>query len=66
MEKVAKDYQKDPLSVSKHFQFIVKQHNPDWIDTQLLLQYITETEEQLILKTTGDLAEDYYKTKGEL
>ncbi|KAM9268577.1 uncharacterized protein RDI95_011718 isoform 3-T6 [Morus bassanus] len=45
-------------------KFIVKQHNPDWNDTQLLLEYMTETEKQLILKTARDLAEDYRKITG--
>ncbi len=62
--KIAKDYRSDPVSVAKHFQFIVKQHNPDWKDIQLLLEYMTETEKQLILKTAGNLAEDYYKVTG--
>ncbi|KFZ56667.1 hypothetical protein N338_11263, partial [Podiceps cristatus] len=62
--KIVKDYRSDPVSVTKHFQFIVKQHNPDWKDIQLLLELMTETEKQLILKTARDLAEDYYKTTG--
>ena len=40
----------------------MKQHNPDWNDIQLLLECVTDTEKQLILKTAGDLAEDHYKT----
>lgn len=36
-QRVVKDYRSDPISVTKHFQFIVKQHNPDWKDIQLLL-----------------------------
>ncbi|KFQ86360.1 hypothetical protein N337_13521, partial [Phoenicopterus ruber ruber] len=63
-KRVAKDYRNDPVNVTKHFQFIVKQHNPDWNDIQLLLEYMTEMEKQLILKTAGDLAEDHYKTTG--
>lgn len=41
----------------------MRQHNPDWNDIQLLLEAMTETENQLILKTASDLAEDYYKTR---
>lgn len=63
-KRVVKDYRNDPVSVTKYFQFIVKQHNPDWKDIQLLLEHLTETEKQLILKTAGDLAEDHYKTTG--
>ncbi|XP_055649366.1 uncharacterized protein LOC129783412 [Falco peregrinus] len=62
--KIAKDYRRDPISVTRQFQFIVKQHNPDWNDIQLLLEYLTETEKQLVLKTAGNLAEDYYKITG--
>lgn len=64
-KKVVKDYRNDPVSVTKYLQFIVKQHNPDWNDMQLLLEAMTETEKQLILKTAGELAEDYYKVKQE-
>lgn len=64
-KKVAKDYHNNPVSVTKHLQFIVKQHNPDWNEIQLLLEAMTETERQLIIKTAGDLAEDYYKMKQE-
>uniref|UniRef100_A0A8D0FTD4 Core shell protein Gag P30 domain-containing protein n=1 Tax=Strix occidentalis caurina TaxID=311401 RepID=A0A8D0FTD4_STROC len=63
-KKVARDYRNDPTSVTRYFQFIIKQHNPDWNDIQLLLDHLTETEKQLVLKTAGNLAEDYYKTTG--
>lgn len=29
---VARDYRNDPLGVTKHFQFLIRQHNPDWSD----------------------------------
>jgi len=61
-KKVAWEYRVDPVGVAKHLKFIMRQHNPDWNDIQLLLEYVTETEKQLILKTAGDLAEDHYKT----
>ncbi|KFQ40559.1 hypothetical protein N332_14640, partial [Mesitornis unicolor] len=64
-KRVTRDYRSDPVSVTKHFQFIVKQHNPDWNNIQLLLECMTETETELILKTAGELAEEYYKTTGE-
>ncbi|KFO62041.1 hypothetical protein N302_10599, partial [Corvus brachyrhynchos] len=44
-------------------KILIKQHNPDWADIQLLLGGLTETERQLVLKTARDLAEDYYKTQ---
>ncbi|KFO89535.1 hypothetical protein N320_11206, partial [Buceros rhinoceros silvestris] len=66
---VAKNYRtrSDPISVTKHFQFIIelsKQHNPDWSDIQLLLDCLTETEKNLVVKTANDLVEDHYKAKG--
>ncbi|KFQ37128.1 hypothetical protein N332_01357 [Mesitornis unicolor] len=63
-KRVARDYWNDPVSVTKHFQFIVEQHNPDWNDIQLLLACMTETEKWLILKVAGGLADDFYKTAG--
>lgn len=55
------------MGVAKHFQFLflIKQHNPDWSDIQLLLDYMTETEKQLTLKTAQDLANDQLKNTGE-
>ncbi|KFQ27233.1 hypothetical protein N332_04658, partial [Mesitornis unicolor] len=64
-KRVARNYQSDPITMAEHFQFIVKQYNPDWNYLQLLLECITEMEKQLNLKTAGELAEEYYKTTGE-
>lgn len=36
-KRIARDYRSDPVSITKYFHFIVKQHNPDWKDIQLLL-----------------------------
>lgn len=55
---VAKGYRNDPLGVACHVQFLTKQHGPDWGDIQLLLDHMTETEKQFILKTSLDLAQD--------
>lgn len=62
-EKVAKNYQSDPIATAKCLKYIIKQHNPDWSDMQLLLDALTETEKQLILETARDFAEDYYRTQ---
>lgn len=62
-EKVARNYRSDPVNTAKRLRYIIKQHNPDWSDMQLLLDALTETEKRLIIKTAGDLAEDYYKTQ---
>ncbi|PKU33971.1 hypothetical protein llap_15720 [Limosa lapponica baueri] len=64
-KNVAKSYQSDPVGITKRFQFLAKQHNPDWSDIQLLLDHMTETEKQLILKTAQDLANDHLKDLGE-
>ncbi|KFQ66522.1 hypothetical protein N335_02311, partial [Phaethon lepturus] len=62
---VAKSYRSNSVRVTKHFQFLIKQHNPDWNDIQLLLDHMTETEKQPILKTAHDLASDQLKNTGE-
>lgn len=53
------------MRVTKHFQFLIKQHNPDWNHIQLLLDHLTETEKQVILKTSQDLANDNLKGMGD-
>ncbi|KFO57295.1 hypothetical protein N302_12899, partial [Corvus brachyrhynchos] len=60
-EKIAKRYRGDPIGVTKKFRFMVKQHRPDWLDLQLLLDALTETEKLLVLKAAGNLAEDACK-----
>ncbi|RMB89229.1 hypothetical protein DUI87_34377 [Hirundo rustica rustica] len=64
-ERIAKGYQSDPIGVAKTMKFMVKQHSPDWADLQLLLDALTETEKQLVLKVAGDLAEDDCRTTQE-
>lgn len=46
-------------------KLLIKQHNPDWNDIQLLLDCMTETEKQLILKMAQDLAIDPLSSTGE-
>ncbi|KAM3654276.1 uncharacterized protein VK521_016720 [Ammospiza maritima maritima] len=60
-ERIARNYRVDPILTAKRLRYVIKQHNPDWADIQLLLDAFTETEKQLILKTAGNLAEDYCK-----
>ncbi|RMC09768.1 hypothetical protein DUI87_13555 [Hirundo rustica rustica] len=64
-ERIAKGYRSDPIGVAKKMKFMVKQHSPDWADLQLLLDALTETEKQLVLKVAGDLAEDDCRTTQE-
>ncbi|KAF1466409.1 hypothetical protein FQV21_0012110, partial [Spheniscus demersus] len=64
-KNVAKNYQSDSVGVTKHFQFLIKQRNPDWSDIQLLLDHMTETEKQLILKTAQAMVSDQLKNAGE-
>ncbi|KFZ49403.1 hypothetical protein N321_00052, partial [Antrostomus carolinensis] len=63
-ERNAKGYRTDPIGVAKHFQYLVTQHNPDWSDIQLMLDSMTETEKQLILRKAEQLVEDHYKGTG--
>ena len=56
--KVAKNYCSNPVNTAKHLQYIIKQHNSDWNNMQLLLDSLTEIKKQLIMKMGGDLAED--------
>ena len=37
---------------------MVKQHMPDWTDIQILLESLTESEKEMVLKAAKDLAED--------
>ncbi|RMC22136.1 hypothetical protein DUI87_03009 [Hirundo rustica rustica] len=64
-KRIAKGYRSDPIGVAKKMKFMIKQHSPDWADLQLLLDALTETEEQLVLKVAGDLAEDDCRTTEE-
>ncbi|RMC19606.1 hypothetical protein DUI87_03165 [Hirundo rustica rustica] len=64
-ERIAKGYRSDPIGVAKEMKFLIKQHSPDWADLQLLLDALTETEKQLVLKVAGNLAEDDCRTTQE-
>lgn len=43
-ERVAKNYRIDLLGVTKRLRYMIKQHNSDWSDLQLLLEALMETE----------------------
>ncbi|KFQ17978.1 hypothetical protein N331_03416, partial [Merops nubicus] len=62
---IAQGYRNDPVNTAQTLKCIIKQHNPDWSDMQLLLGCLTETEKQLVLKTVGDLAKEYCDVKGD-
>ncbi|KFO64419.1 hypothetical protein N302_02700, partial [Corvus brachyrhynchos] len=64
-EKVARNYRSDPIGLAKKFKFMVKQHNPDWADIQLLLDALPESEKQLVIKTAVDIADDDCRTTEE-
>uniref|UniRef100_A0A8C4UZT5 Core shell protein Gag P30 domain-containing protein n=1 Tax=Falco tinnunculus TaxID=100819 RepID=A0A8C4UZT5_FALTI len=64
-KKMAENYRNDPVGVSKCLNFMIKQHDLDWNDIQLLLHCMTETERQLILKKAEDLASGQLKSRGE-
>ncbi|KFV01283.1 hypothetical protein N340_06952, partial [Tauraco erythrolophus] len=63
-KEAARGYRKDPVTTAQTLKLIIKQHNPDWDDMQLMLECLTETEKQLVIKTARDLAKDYYEAKG--
>ncbi|KFP38106.1 hypothetical protein N324_03657, partial [Chlamydotis macqueenii] len=63
-KEIARGYCNDPINTAQNFRFRMKQHNPDWSDIQLLLDCLTETEKQLIIKTAGELAKEHYDIKG--
>ena len=42
-KNVAIGYCNDPVGVTRHFQFLLKQHNPNWNYIRLLLDHMTET-----------------------
>ncbi|KFO54782.1 hypothetical protein N302_16471, partial [Corvus brachyrhynchos] len=64
-EKVTRNYWSDPIGVAKKLKFMIKQHNPDWADIQLLLDALTESEKQLVLKAAIDMADDDCRTTQE-
>lgn len=48
--ETVKGYRDDPEGVAKRFELIVKNQDPDWKDIDLMLDALTETEKQLIIK----------------
>ncbi|KFQ19507.1 hypothetical protein N331_05008, partial [Merops nubicus] len=49
--EMVKGYRDDPEGVAKRFELIVKNQDPDWKDIDLMLDALTETEKQLIIKS---------------
>ncbi|KAM6300465.1 uncharacterized protein AAHN32_006359 [Aegotheles albertisi] len=49
-KEVVKGYRDDPEGVAKRFELIVKNQDPDWKDIDLMLDALTETEKQLVIK----------------
>ncbi|KFP59605.1 hypothetical protein N322_00423, partial [Cariama cristata] len=50
-KETVKGYRDDPEGVAKRFELIVKNQDPDWKDIDLMLDALTETEKQLIIKS---------------
>lgn len=46
-----KNYRKDLKKVTKRFELIVRNQDPDWGDIDLMLSELTETEKELVIKT---------------
>lgn len=49
--ETVKGYRDDPEGVAKRFELIIKNQDPDWKDIDLMLDALTETEKQLIIKS---------------
>ncbi|KFP70053.1 hypothetical protein N310_09367, partial [Acanthisitta chloris] len=47
----AKNFRTDPGKVAKRFDWIMRNHDPDWTDIDLMLTELTETEKELVIKT---------------
>ncbi|KFW61159.1 hypothetical protein AS28_12575, partial [Pygoscelis adeliae] len=48
--EAVKGYRDDPERVSKRFELIIKNLDPDWGDIEIMLSALSETEKQMILK----------------
>ncbi|XP_069716937.1 uncharacterized protein [Phaenicophaeus curvirostris] len=49
--EIVKGYRDDPEGVAKRFELIIKNQDPDWKDIDLMLDALTETVKQLIIKS---------------
>ncbi|KAM6101187.1 uncharacterized protein LJ206_009939 [Theristicus caerulescens] len=49
-KEAVKGYREDSSGVAKRFEWIIKNLDPDWKDVDLMLDAMTETEKQLVLK----------------
>ncbi|PKU31626.1 hypothetical protein llap_18069 [Limosa lapponica baueri] len=49
-KEIVKEYWDDPIGVTKRYELIVKNQDPDWKDIDIMLDALTETEKQLVLK----------------
>uniref|UniRef100_A0A8C9L8D5 Core shell protein Gag P30 domain-containing protein n=1 Tax=Pavo cristatus TaxID=9049 RepID=A0A8C9L8D5_PAVCR len=49
--EVVKSYGNDPLGVAKRFEMIVKNQDPDWRDVDLMLDVMSESEKQMVLRS---------------
>lgn len=50
-EKWQKDTVDDPEGIPKRLELIVENQDPDWKDIDLMLDALTETENQLVIRT---------------
>ncbi|KFO62894.1 hypothetical protein N302_11660, partial [Corvus brachyrhynchos] len=46
-----KNFREDPSKVAKPFELIVKNQDPDWVDIDLMLTALRETEQELVINT---------------
>ncbi|GAB0189274.1 hypothetical protein GRJ2_001392700 [Grus japonensis] len=50
-KEAVKDYRDDPEKISKRFELIVKNLDPDWGDIEIMLSALSDTERQMVMKT---------------
>ncbi|XP_055556316.1 uncharacterized protein LOC129734922 [Falco cherrug] len=51
-KEAVKGYRDDPERIASRFELIVKNLDPDWKDIEIMLAALSETEKQLIIKTS--------------
>ena len=51
-KEAVKGNRDDPEVIAKRFELIVENLDPDWKDIDIMLDALTETEKQLVVKTT--------------
>ncbi|KAJ7423400.1 hypothetical protein BTVI_09823 [Pitangus sulphuratus] len=59
----AKCFRENPEKVAKRFELIVKNQDIDWLDIDLILSELTETEKEFVIKTARNHVEGQIATR---